>query len=53
MKKEKASKSEVARIKSMIGEKAFNKEMQIEILKGTPVEEAPELIARRKMRLGQ
>lgn len=44
---------DVSRIKSMIGEKQFNHEMVSAVQSGVPVTEAPELIARRRIRESQ
>jgi len=44
---------DVARIKSMVGEKQFHQEMVSAIQSGVPREEAPELIARRRIRESQ
>lgn len=44
---------DVARIKSMVGERQFNNEMVAAIQSGVERAEAPELIARRKMRESQ
>lgn len=44
---------DVARLKSIVGEKQYNKELVSAVQSGVPITEAPELIARRKIRESQ
>ena len=41
----------IPEVKSIIGERTFNREVTSEILSGATVQEAPELVARRLARL--